>query len=152
MNDKIGDLGTRERRKRGEVYKDTINNTTVARVKNPTMYHTMLRRNIITVEQFYTADELRNDYDIGIIGYSSCEYREATQGGKRIDFTEKQLHHRQKFYKAFKTLNKQEQQVIEKIIIDDKPVSTKQTPSHIRKANMLFFKQSLDKLKSYYGF
>ena len=149
---KKGDLGNPQQRLNGNYLYEIVNEQLVARVKHATSYHTMRSKKYITEPQFFAADELRTDYDVGVIGYTSCEVREKTQGGKVSDISDKRLDHSDKYYKAVNHLNSKEKALIIHVVINDRTPTSRLQKDSVNKRKMKEFKLALTKLARYYGF
>lgn len=149
---KKGDLGTPQQRLNGNYSYEIINEQLVARVKRITAYHLMHSKRYITSPQFYAADKLRIDYDIGVVGCNSFEVKERTQGGMPMDITDKRIYHSDKYYKAINSLNSKERALIIHVVINDKTPTSRLQKDSVNKKKMKEFKLALTKLARYYGF
>ena len=147
-----GDLGTPERHAQGGIVQEIVDKTRVARCTSPTVYHPMLRRKQITLEQFYAADKLRCDYETGIVGFTSYEIKERVQGGKDHEISLRQLDHKKAYYKAVEKLDLTEKSIILHVIINDKPPTSRTQKSTDNRRKSKEFKQALNTLAKHYGY
>ena len=147
-----GDLGTPERHTQGGIVQEIVDKTKVARCTSPTSYHPMYRRKQITLEQFYAADKLRNDYENGIVGFTSYEIKERVSGGKDHEISIRQLDHKKAYYKALDSLTLVEKSIVLHVVVNDRSPTKRTQKSTINRRKMKEFKQALTSLAQHYGY
>lgn len=147
-----GDLGTPERHAQGGIVQEIVDKTKVARCTAPTSYHPMLRRKQITPEQFFAADKLRNDYETGIVGYTSYEIKERVQGGRDFEPSSMQIDCKRAYYRAVDSLTQSEKSLVIHVVINDKTPTSRIQKSSVNRKKMKEFKQALNSLAKHYGY
>lgn len=148
---KYGDIGTPEQHTKGELCKEVVNGTLVARSLRQAIYVTLLNRKLINNTQYYAAERLATHCDIGR-GRGDSQPRERVSGGSIMSEPERQLIYQDLYKRAILCLDTHERPLIISVVIDNTPPTNRAMGAKSRRQRMIRLRISLDKLAKHYHF
>ena len=148
---KYGDVGTPEILKHKGLKITLIDGQPKARVSKVSPVHTMYERGSITLSQFSAAKKLYECYITGWGDSGSCEIRERVDGcSQEKDITTRQIHAMREYARGKKACVF-EWDFINKVVINEIPLTKRGDSERDRKLAFWHFRSGLNKLVKCYG-
>jgi len=146
-----GDTGTPELLRQKGIEITIVEGQPKARVRNISPLHTYYKRSHITTAQYSAGNRLYECWITGWFGFSNCEVKERTQGGKAPELTEKQVHAMHQYQRGMAYVAA-ENWLVKQVCLNE--ISIAQLEASARKRKILKQRLSiaLDNLARGYGY
>ncbi len=149
---KYGDMGSPELLRRKGLKITLVEGQPRARIKHVAPIYTMYERSFITLAQFSAGKKLYECYVTAWGNKNNYEVRERVDGGSQApEITTRQIHCMKELNRGIKATGR-DRKLVEKVCIDEQPLTVKGMGEHTRKKLIYEFRRGLTRVAEIYGF